>query len=436
MANITKRGDSWLIRVNVGTDQNGKRIVRNETYHPKAKSESAQRKEVEKRAAELEIQAKNGELFNNDRKTLQQFYEQWVRDIAPLTMTQAKLEYCQSVMARKFLPDLGRMRLDMIRKSDIQRIITGMSKDGLSPETVRSYLSVISSVLGRAEQLEIIGKNPAHGIIKPKSEKDEEIHTFTVEEAKTFLSALDGEYPMEHKAHTRTLKSTGETYEVPTYEQTSTISPMWKAYFYLALFTGARRGEIVALTWNDVDPVRNLITITKGTARTKAYGQIIKDPKSRAGFREIYVPAAVMEKLAIWKEEQREYAQAIGSEWKGKTGADYDDGYIFTQSSGRQMDVSSPTAKFKEVLAMYNRSVSEAEQLPDIHLHDLRHCTASLLIGSGMDIPSVSRMLGHADISITLRRYTHALARSNAAIADKLEILLTDQKEERMVYAA
>ena len=436
MASVTKRGNSWLIRINAGVDQNGKRIVRSETYYPKAKSENAQRKEAEAYALDLENQAKRRGLYNNERLTLNEYYKQWFRDTAPITLTTSKMEYYESVMKRVFLPKLGQIEIDQIRPGTIKPIVTDMNNRGMSPATVKTYLSVLSSIMGSAENDEVISSNPVKKVRRPKCEKDDTIHTFTIEEAKTFLSALEGEYPMEHKTHTRTLRSTGQTYTVQTYEQTSKISSMWKAYFWLALFTGCRRGELVALTWADIDTTRNLITITKSAVRTKAYKQITKDPKSRAGFRQIYVPGAVMEKLAIWKEEQRVYARMLGDEWKGQARADFDNGFVFTQASGKQLDVSSPTAKFKDILAMYNNSVPEAEQLPDIHLHDLRHCTASILINSGMDIVSVSRMLGHADIAVTLQRYTHALTKSNAAIADKLESLLTDNKEERMVYAA
>ena len=216
MAYIEKRKKGYLIRIVLGYDGNGKRIVKNETYHPKAKSESAQLKEVQKYAEEQESIIKAEELYNTEGITLDEFFTQWRSDIAPITLTLSKQEYYESIMKQRFLPEIGYKPIDKIRARDIQRTVTKMRNEGLKPESIRTYLSVLSSVFGKAVMMEIIPKNPVKGVIRPTNPKDEEIHTFTIPQAKAFLAALDNEYIQEHKTHTRVLKSTGKEYTVPT----------------------------------------------------------------------------------------------------------------------------------------------------------------------------------------------------------------------------
>ena len=206
---------------------------------------------------------------------------------------------------------------------------------------------------------------------------------------------------------------------------------MWKAYFTLALFGGLRRGEACALTWNDIDFEEMTVTITKSTAITKA-GQITKEPKTKAGNREILLPLPVFAKLKEWKAEQEHHASEIGGEWKGFRGAEYDDNFIFTQDNGKQINLYTPSHKLHEIIEMHNSSAGIDEKLPIIRLHDLRHCTASLLIASGADIATVSRTMGHSKISTTLDVYTHSLRKNDATISAKLAELLTiDNTSER-----
>lgn len=430
MASVTKKHQGYLIRVSNGKDINGKRIYINEMYFPTAKSETAQKKEAQKYADELERRIKNGEAYNLQGLTLADFYQKWKTELAPNYLTQSVREQYMDIMEKRFLPELGNTNIASIQPMVLQKLITRWDKEEhLKPRSIKGYTAVLSSVMHQAYNMRLIKENPVSRLMLPKVITDsEEIHTFTIEQAKAFLSGLEDEYTIYHRKHERTLKSNGKRYSVPSYTRTVTIGTMWIAYFYLALFSGARRGECVTLTWNDIDFVHNTVNITKATAITKS-GQITKDPKTKAGRREIMLPSVVFEKLNEWKQEQRKHAEGIGDEWKGETGIDFEENYIFTQDNGKQLDVHTPTHKFKEILAMYNSSVSEAEKLPEITLHDLRHCTASLLIASGIDVAEVTRMLGHSKISITLDTYTHALRGKSEHISNTLEALLTIEKE-------
>lgn len=419
MAYIEKRKKGYLVRVVLGYDANRKRIVKNEMYYPSAKSEKAQMKEVQKYADELERKIKNNEYYNIQEITLNGFYNQWKENLAPNYLTVSKQEYYADIMEKHFLPTLGYMNIAKITPLQLQAIVKKMDREqGLKPKSIRTYFSVISSIMNQAYKMQIIKDNPVLRITFPKMENDvDEIHTFTADQAKVFLAALEAEYT------------------VP-YHQPITVSSMWKAYFTLALFSGARRGELTALTWNDIDFRALTISITKATAITKN-GQIIKEPKTKSGIREIMLPLPVFVKLKEWKEEQKNLSKLIGKEWTGKTASAFDGNFIFTQSNGKQIDIHTPTHKFREIIEMYNRSVPTDYALPLIKLHDLRHCTASLLIANGVDIATVSRMMGHSKISITLDCYTHALKKNDETISNKLtELLISDGLKKEAVYMA
>ena len=437
MAYIEKRKKGYLVRVVLGYDTDGKRIVKNEIYHPTAKSENAQRKEALKYAEELERKVKNGELYNVGKLTLNAFFDQWEKDIAPLTLTQSKQEFYSFTMKKHFLPEAGYMDISKITPVPLQGIVTKMTKQGLKPKSIKTYFSVLSSIMSQAVKLRIIKENPCTGVTFPKMVTDiDETHSFTVEQSKVFLKALEDTYTVHYSERKRTDKESN-TYSVAPYEQTITIGTMWKAYFTLALFGGLRRGEACALTWNDIDFEEMTVSITKSTAITKA-GQVTKEPKTKAGNREIILPLPVFTKLKEWKSEQEYHASEIGDEWKGFRGAEYDDNFIFTQDNGKQINLYTPSHKLHEIIEMHNASAGINEKLPAIRLHDLRHCTASLLIASGADIATVSRTMGHSKISTTLDVYTHSLRKNDATISARLADLLAvdDMTERNAAYRA
>ena len=150
------------------------------------------------------------------------------------------------------------------------------------------------------------------------------------------------------------------------------------------------------------------------------------------------LPLPVFTKLREWKAEQEQYACEIGSEWQGFRGVDFDSNFIFTQDNGKQINLYTPSHKLHEIIEMHNCSAKNEEKLPNIRLHDLRHCTASLLIASGADIATVSRTMGHSKISTTLDVYTHSLRKNDATISAKLAELLTIEEttERTAAYMA
>lgn len=423
MANIKQnKNGTFRIRISTGVDSNGKYQYYTETFTPNATTPKAAEKEALKHAQELENSIQNGTFYNLEKLTLQDFFEKWEKEYAASYLTQAKVEYYSATMRRVFLPKLGKVKISKINAMQLQDIVTELNNKGLTPQTVRTYFNSISSILTKAYKLGIIAENPVKRVTFEKMQTSDDLHVFTVEQCKTFLSALNEEYISRNEVSGRIRNN----HHVKGYTQVIRISiaTIWRTYFTMALFTGLRRGEMLSLQWSDIDFNNMTVSVTKSTASTKA-GQVIKEPKTKAGRRVVSLPLPVITLLKQWQTEQAAVNQELGND---------DTGFIFTQEDGTQMHLSSPTHKFREILDMYNASVPSSEQLPIITLHDLRHCTASLLISAGADVATVSRMLGHSKISMTLDRYTHAI-RSDRTLSNTLTTLLADDEERPSMHA-
>ncbi len=424
MASIKKRDNgSYLIRVYLGDDLNGKKIFKNTTYRPRATTPKAAEKEVQQYAADYERKVLNGDLLSGDEMTVNDFFKVWLTDYAPKQLTPHLVEEYEITIKRVFLPVIGCKRIAAVNPVILQSIVTDLEKKGLQPATIRRYFDCISSMLTRAFKAGIIKENPCKRLLLPRIERDpNDIKYFDREQAITFLNALEKAYTIHHEEKTR---KNGRV--IPAYDETISISLQFRALFTLAVFSGARRGELLALTWNDIDFRKGLISISKATAAMKKTGQFIKAPKTKAGIRTFSVPMICIDVLKEWKAEQMNHAAEMGDAWQGLTGDQYDDNFIFIQDNGKQMDLFTPTHKFKEIISYFNASVSDPkDRLPEITFHDLRHTSASLMIASGfIDIETIARRLGHSDVSMTLNRYGHALPSQDEKAVLALESMLT-----------
>ena len=421
MATIVKRGNSYRIMVSVGRDTNDKQIFKTTTYHPTATTPKKIENEVSDFAREFEKKVRNGETFDGDSIKFAEFIPTWEKKWGKQNLTTRILEDYLYVLKKRVVPHIGNMYLSKIKRIHIQSIIDGMIEKGYAPKTIKWTFTCINSVIKYAYRMEIIEKNPCDRIALPRIKQVREIKYFTLDQAKTFLKALEGTYPIKMKAHTRTLKSTGQTYRVPEYtENRDRISTQFQVYFYLALYGGFRRGEMVALTWEDIDFEEHTINICKAVSKTSG-GQVIKDPKTESGNRTVSLPAVCFTKLRKWRVEQMEMAVSLGSKWEGLRGDDYDKNSVFITDTGSQMCVDTPSHKFKEILEMYNATVEdESKILPIIRLHDLRHTSATLLLSENCDIETVSHRLGHSKASVTLDIYGHALETKDRSASEKL----------------
>lgn len=448
---IEKPNGSVLIRVSEGYTQEGKRVFRSKTFKPQArKGTKAYEKEVAAFAVDFERLVKDGKYYASaDKTTFQEFAAQWDEKSASKTLTPSERDQYNDTLRRHVYPVIGSLKIGKVSPLACQDVIDRLEKKGLSVSSMKRCYTAMNAVFRYALRMGIISENPCAGRVTiPKEDKKEGIHFLTVEQAKRFLSFLGADHEVKYQERHRTDKN-GKVYAVRAYTAHTKIPIQWSAFFVLAIFAGCRRGELLALTWNDISFEKFSISISKAIAKTKA-GEVTKSPKSNAGYRTITLPPVCFTILQQWKEEEYSKAAALGTAWEGAPLKSFEKQWLFIQDNGKRMNLSTPTHKFKEILRQYNaviqaeaqrmdteedREAKLEEMLPDIHLHDLRHSIASYLIGEGVDPATVSRRLGHSKVSHTLDIYTHALPSKDKEAIQKIDELFNDGKADTDVPA-
>jgi integrase len=173
------------------------------------------------------------------------------------------------------------------------------------------------------------------------------------------------------------------------------------ALFALAVATGMRQGELLALQWPDVDFENNTVTVRRTVLRVKGR-HVVKEPKTKASRRTIIVPAFAMNAL----HEHRKKIMAKG----------FVDRPVFCSLQGGIMSAQNLRKKtFKPIL--------QRAGLPDMRFHDLRHTHASTLLSKGKSIKAVSRRLGHSNVTTTLQVYAHVLPGDDLALAETVQTM-------------
>jgi integrase len=178
----------------------------------------------------------------------------------------------------------------------------------------------------------------------------------------------------------------------------------------LALFTGMRLGEVLALRWNCADLDRKVVLVREALEQTKAHGIRFKAPKSKAGRRDITLPDIVVGILREHRKATLELRMQLGA------GRLPDDAPLFATIDGKPL---SPIAVSGDW-----RRFAESIDMPEITFHALRHTHASQLIDAGVDVVTVSRRLGHANPNITLAVYAHLFQKDDGKAATAINAIL------------
>lgn len=432
MAYIKKKKDNaYLITVSCGRDSEGKKISRSVTYYPELftakgnrKTEKAIEKEVNAYAADFEKKVLTGHYTEGHTMTFEEYSKKYLTEYAEVNQAPSTLESTRAAI-KLFISAFGYMTLESLNPLFLQQYVNSMLKakkasgkpGSLSQGTVKRRAAVLSAMLSQAVRWNLMESNPMDRVqVKKDAPMEEKPMCFNQEQAEAFLSALDEPLYYQYGKRRRTDED-GNIYEIQEYQAARNIHLQLKLFFYLAMFTGCRRGELIALTWNDLDFKESSVSINKSSCRVKGE-TIIKSTKTKGSIRKIAIPTIVTELAKKWKTEQTLYRFSIGSQWKGVDN-------IFIQWNGLQMGLETPYQAFHRIIGNYNANRPEtATELPFIPLHGLRHTAATLLISQGVDIRTVSGRLGHSSTSTTLNIYSHALKELDKTASDKLESVL------------
>jgi integrase len=366
---------SWELRYNLGTNPaTGKRRLVTTTV-------KGNRRAAEKELRRLLRALDTGEHVDPTRVSVRQWLEQWLEtartEVAPKTHER------YSEIVRNFLiPAFGNLVLTKLAPVHIQQAYNGWAVGGrldgklggLSPRSRRHIHRILRTALSRALEQQVIARNPAD-VFKKRLPKVEP-------RPLAILSAEQSARLLEAIAHSRVY---------------------WPVL--LALSTGMRRGEVLAVRWKNVDLELGTLRVMESLEQTKT-GIRFKAPKS-GRHRAITLPAYAVEELCRLKRQQAEALLALGVRQTGDT-------LLCCRADGEPHQPLSLTYEFA-------RFMGRMKDLPRVRFHDLRHSHATQLLSAGVHPKIASERLGHASVGITLDLYSHVTETMQNEAAIKLD---------------
>lgn len=450
MANIRERNNkAYEVTVSLGYDSSGKKIRKTKTFKkPDDMTDKKWDKEIQIVAANFEKEVQRG-LYVDSDITLRVFVDKWIEEYGENNLEPTTLDSYKRELRTKILPALGHLKLERITPMNILSFLNNLLEDGVrvdekpgpySSKTIKYQWQILSSLFQQAVYWQVLPENPCKKVKVPKNKhaeynyKDTNIKFYNENQTLLLLDIINNEVD-EYNTNIN------KEFSYDTPDNFKYSNPMkYKAAIYIALFCGLRIGEILGLTWNDIDFDEKTLTVNKARAVVEGKGMITKYPKSKSSVRVISVPEVVIHVLDNYKKLQGVEIKELGSlwdkEWKESP-------WIFTQWDGKGMYYQTISKWLKKAINRHNVSIKNDKQIPDqlkqnyylpvLSIHKLRHTSATLLISQNTDIRTVSARLGHAHTSTTMNIYVHGLESSDRKASDMLENLLN--KDNRKLKA-
>lgn len=399
---------SYLLRVNLGF-LNGEQIIKSKTWTPDRKmtpkqmesevlrqqilfEEQAKQEYQEqlKREAELQKQITNKAENNKQHMTFQELADKWldlqVSSYKYKPSSIIKLKGCKE----RTYSAIGSILVSQLDFLTIQEFITSLGKDGVNKRTgkglavksQKAYLTFISDVMKFAKKCKIINDVPCSGITFTQSGTKEK-RVYSLSEAQQLLSAIDKKAPTQYKL-----------------------------LFALLAYCGMRKGEALGLEYRDIDFEKSILSINRTSNYHKGYGTYTDTPKTKSSYRSLLIQPKLLGMIHQLKTEQQEQAIKCGDQW-------VDSDRLFINWQGKPLHPNIPYKWLKRFC--------ESEKLAFKGLHSFRHFAATQALAHGVDVKRVSDMLGHANPTITLNTYAHAVQQANEdALNCIAELLGTD----------
>ena len=369
--NIRKRKDGrWEGRFTAGTDpETGKQIFKNVL----GKTQT----EVKEKLKKALVEAGQVDFTKSGQYTVGTWMDTWFENVAKIKVRPSSHQTYKGYIDNHIKPNIGNIPLEKLTTMDLQkfyrklltkgrveRIESKEQPKGLSAKTVRNINQVISSAMDLAVAQKIILANPTNACELPKVEHLE-MQTIPAEQLQAFLDEA---------------RATG-VYEM----------------YYIELATGLRRGELLGLKWSDIDWKNGIIKVRRQVARVN--GEIVEAPlKTKNSYRAVSISPQAIEVLR---------------DQKRKT----NDTYVFPSPNGGPISPDSVNNMLKRVL--------ERAGIPKVRFHDLRHTFATIALQNGVDIKTVSGMLGHFSAGFTLDTYAHVTTSAQKEAAQTIGNILS-----------
>ncbi len=392
MASISKRGNSYRIKVSCGYDAHGRQVSQYKTWKPEPGMTKKQiEKELQRQAFIFEEECMDGNTVCTIK--FEDFAKQWFKEYAYIRLKAGTIAGYENMTPRIYKA-LGHIRMDKLTPHHIQKFIVDLTecerfdtpkKHGgkLSTKTIKLYKSFVSTICDYAVKMQIIKENPCKNVTIPKVVTPEKDY-YSVEEAQRLLEL---------------------------FEQEPDENYMFVCFYTVAIYTGFRLGELLGLEWKDIDFDENVLSVKRTSLYTKEKGIYTDTPKTASSIRSLKVPQGVMDCLVKWKNLQDAQREKLGTQW-------IETDRIFTKWNGDYLCRAAPSHFFHKFC--------DRTGMRYVSCHSMRHLNASLLVNAGVDVKTVQSCLGHSTPTTTLQIYLHtfqsAQARAMDAVAEALPI--------------
>ncbi|WP_245205605.1 tyrosine-type recombinase/integrase [Kitasatospora sp. RG8] len=377
------------------------------------------RTEVANKLTEMQEKTRQGIPAVTSNMPLADYLDYWLTAVASERYKPSTMSSYEPISRVYIAPVLGRKPLNRLTPADIRRFLASFRTGCLcclrrvdhsrplekqvccavrkccqrrpSARTVQYAHAVLRSSLQSAVREELLARNVARLVERP-TVPHKEVQPLTPEEVRALLRAA-----RDHRLY-----------------------PLW----LLLVSTGLRRGEVLALTWTDIDLEARQLRVRRNLQRVKGH-LVFGTPKTARSRRTIALPASCVARLRERREQQIQERAEAGMDWQPLD--IQPDGLVFTTLTGTALDPRN-----------LNRSLATLctkAKLRRIRVHDLRHTCASMMLASGVAVRTIMETLGHSTISMTLDTYAHIMETTLREAADRMDDALgiataSDSQEE------
>lgn len=366
---IRQRPDGrWEGRITIGRDPETGKTKRRSVY-------GNTQQEVRKALTKIISDIDNGSYTVHSKMTVSSWCDEWLNTFCKSRLKPLSIASYSSYIENHIKPNLGKMKLEDVRLSHVQKFINTLVELGLSNKTIRTITAVLKEMFHMAVKQSLIHVNPCEHIELPKG-KNTEIVPLQGDDIPKFLAAISGD----------------------RYENA----------FAICLFAGLRVGECLGLSWDNVDLSNNRLSVCQQLQKDRINGKTqIFDSTKGGKQRIIHLPDIAIRYLQNEKIRQDNNKSVLGELWSNTNNL------VFTEATGEFISYSNFYYHYKRIADRIGR--------PDTSPHDLRHTAATIAIASGADVKSVQDMLGHASPNITLSVYTHSSDKMKQDTADRIQ---------------
>ena len=369
---VRQREDGrWEARVAV---QIGPRLVRRSVY-------GTTRAECQRHLAEATRSLQRGVIGVDGRLTVADYLGQWLEKVAPSLRPNTLLRY-RGLVAH-ITGEIGNVRLRRLSPHDVDAMLARKRDAGQGPRTLSHMRACLRTALNQAIRWELLERNVA-SLSMPPQLPERDVPPMSPHEALNILAAVAG---------TRL-----------------------EGIVTVGLACGLRPGETLGLTWDCVDLEQRLLTVRNGLSGVDGTYRLI-EPKTRRSRRSLPLPDVAAAALRRQRARQREDRLRAGTQWHEPI-----EGLVFTTELGAPRNASTVTHQFSLAL--------RTAGLPHRTMHQLRHGCATLLLAQGVDLKTVSSILGHSQISLTANTYAGVLPGLHRAALDRLDVVLAGNRDD------